>query len=1384
MSLLKRDKIICCIKQKKKLFAAPFFLFFFLFSTNIFATPISWDGGTESWGTAANWTPDQVPVSGDDITVGGFDDQVNISGARAVGNITLSGLGATIALPNGTSLTVDGGATIGGGGDIQLSSSGNATSLIIAGDVTLDNGTDIIFSSTNIQNRITGSVATNRFTINGEITSNAGQIGVNSMLLTVGSTGLIDGKAGATTIDLGAGGTNYNLGMIRQEGGIGSLTITGSSIDNTDGEIQSGFVSDNATINITSSAISGGTLRNLTAGSVMNFSVGTLTNLTLDGVGGGSFKQANTTSNTMSGTITGTNSPTWEMNAVGNSTDLRFADGTTLSGLTITMSNSINNRIFGSVSTDVATFESTTTIEGAGQLLANSGGAILRGLVDANVSSSLTIDPSTAGATNKGTIQASNGGLAILTGGVFTNFEGATNGTVQALAGSRVEVNGSSTINGGVVQTVGTGTLELNSSDISATTITNSATGIIRADSGTTNVIGATTFTNNGILQVNNNTFLAVDTDVINNGTIQINSTGNDTRLRTGASSVTLTGGGMLTLGDSASRLDASTTGNRLVNTNNEINGAGVFGYLDTLDFTNQASGVVDGDDAGGAILVLNPRSVADSFINFGTIKESGSGNTRIDAGNLTNKSTGLIQGVDLNGVSIAGEGGTLNNVTQIATGTLTGTHTITGTYNQNNAAVTVAEGTITNSGTYNQNSTGNATELQLSANLTLTGTGVFNQGTNVANRITRSTGTPTLTNDTNHSITGGGQLGMNLILLDNKGTINSNVSGVTKTVDLAGTSTNTGTMKSSNGATLTITGSTITNTGGTIKAETGSTTAITSSTISGGTLDTDGTGIMTASASTLTSVTNTGEIDVNNGTTTTIATAITNNGNIDLNSAGFATILLFNTNNATLGGTGAVNLGTHSANRLYTTTSGDRIIQESGHTINLAGGNLLFNTANMTNNGNIIVTGTATIDPQADLTIGTTGLLKATGASAVITFGAGSYVNNGIIELENGATATIPVYTGTGGLTADNATISLGANTYGSSGATGAITVQNGGALNLTGSTLYGGSFTADTTSSISVASELILSGDFLPQMTDPADFTFDNPTSGLQMVGGVGVTNGDYANYKKLEVVGQNFGTTSFDPSNYPATPVPNASGYVDWSITNLTIGPGAHVRLVDLYNNATVGGLGDEALYVDTLTIDLTSRFSLNELPFYFNNLVFTGGATPGDIPNIFNLAETNTNNGFQDNNSPLSLLSGLVEFLWTDITVNGNTTASATSASSELAAALNAIGATLVPGVSLLDVSSTATFTGDVTVTFSLDGATLPNGFTGANVFGIDDNGSTILFIATTFNAGENTVTFTVPGFSDIGIGVNPEPATLFLLGSALLGLWPLRKKFLK
>ena len=69
-------------------------------------TEKTWDGGasTNNWGDAANWNPDGVPGSSDDVTLTGANT-INIDVAAQCKTITLNNAGLTLTLLSGNSLT-------------------------------------------------------------------------------------------------------------------------------------------------------------------------------------------------------------------------------------------------------------------------------------------------------------------------------------------------------------------------------------------------------------------------------------------------------------------------------------------------------------------------------------------------------------------------------------------------------------------------------------------------------------------------------------------------------------------------------------------------------------------------------------------------------------------------------------------------------------------------------------------------------------------------------------------------------------------------------------------------------------------------------------------------------------------------------------------------------------------------------------------------------------------------------------------------------------------------------------------------------------------------------------------------------------------------------
>ena len=167
----------------------------------------------------------------------------------------------------------------------------------------------------------------------------------------------------------------------------------------------------------------------------------------------------------------------------------------------------------------------------------------------------------------------------MLLGGTYTNFEGITDGLIQADA-STVQLS-SATVNGGEVEIVGAGTLGLASSSISGGTVTNSATGTIQTTSGTNTLGGMVSNPNGGRIRVLNLMTLTLQSTGTyqNAGELSVEGVANSTVLKVSGGDVSLSGGGTLTLRDSVNNLIQGTTStNRLINVDQTMEGSGNIG--------------------------------------------------------------------------------------------------------------------------------------------------------------------------------------------------------------------------------------------------------------------------------------------------------------------------------------------------------------------------------------------------------------------------------------------------------------------------------------------------------------------------------------------------------------------------------------------------------------------------------------------------------------------------------------------------------------------------------------------------------------------------------------------------------------------------------------
>ncbi|MBI5196177.1 MAG: hypothetical protein HZA10_07635 [Nitrospirae bacterium] len=291
--------------------------------------------------------------------------------------------------------------------------------------------------------------------------------------------------------------------------------------------------------------------------------------------------------------------------------------------------------------------------------------------------------------------------------------------------------------------------------------------------------------------------------------------------------------------------------------------------------------------------------------------------------------------------------------------------------------------GAITNNGTMSLNGSTTYTDLYLNGNSTITGTGILNLSNYANNRITGASGA-VLTNDTNHTIQGSGQLGNNILGITNNGTIIANQStALTINPGSAGV-TNNGIMRA-NGGTLSLYSGTFTN-NNIIEALNGYEVQLNAATIVGGNLNTSGgSKIRNTSAAYLNGITLNGDFLANNGTDTYLyAGAITNNGTMSLNgSTTYTDLYLYG--NSTITGTGILNLSNYANNRI-TGASGAVLTNDTNHTIQ-GSGQLGDNILGITNNGTIIANQS-------------TALLINPGSAGV--------TNNGTFRANSGSTLTV----------------------------------------------------------------------------------------------------------------------------------------------------------------------------------------------------------------------------------------------------------------------------------------------------------------------------------------------------------------------------------------
>ena len=528
---------------------------------------------------------------------------------------------------------------------------------------------------------------------------------------------------------------------------------------------------------------------------------------------------------------------------------------------------------------------------------------------------------------------------------------------------------------------------------------------------------GAVTITTGSLVEFLDNQSFSLNGTINNHGTIFQDGTYYGARLYINSPTVTLNGGGTLLLSDQSDNyIYNSVAGDKLVNTNNIIAGAGQFGENAGLVLDNQAAGLIDATGANNLDINLGA-----AFTNEGTAEGSGSGGLYIQNTTLTN--TGTIAALSDSTVTID----STNMVTNFSGGTLTnGTWESISAGGTNTSTLSIAAGPIfTDAATLvlsgvgsNITAAGTAVETSIT---TITSKGVLeilNGRSATATNVVTNSGTILLS----------GSLSETSITNNPTGLI-SGVSG-TSTLTVAGVLTNKGILQADGGK-LTFANGKLANTG-TVQALAGSTLTVgklvTDTNISGGTL-TGGTWAAIGNGATLA---------LDSGPVTVDAAVVTLSGTGSVFDTGTAGASLESTL-ATVATTGALNiLGGRS---FASTVAGG--LADAGSVV-LGGGTFSASVLDIT--GTFAGTGAITgpVTDNGTLTTGgpATGTLTVTGAIS----------GTGALASTAGDTLTA-----SGGYAVGSVSVAAGSTLNGAGSATGAIAIA--GTLAINGGTLSGGS-------------------------------------------------------------------------------------------------------------------------------------------------------------------------------------------------------------------------------------------------------------------------------------------------------------------------------------
>ncbi|MEO0794284.1 MAG: PEP-CTERM sorting domain-containing protein [Verrucomicrobiota bacterium] len=749
---------------------------------------------------------------------------------------------------------------------------------------------------------------------------------------------------------------------------------------------------------------------------------------------------------------------TINISSTGATSTLRAVGTTpvTLQGGTINLGNIASNRLEGS-STTSGFINIDTLIRGSGTIIDNAGGFDNRGIIQADQSVPLIIDPATGIAMiNSGTLQADNGATLQIISGEIDNG----GGLIRAINGSQVRVINAD-INNGTLEITGNSTAETSIADFVGVDIVNTS-GAIEVSGSTTVTSGSINNPVGSVINIQNGSRLEIDasTTVNNVSDINILSSGTTTTLRaTGSGTVLLQGGGSVLLSNSAAnRIEGDNSLSGFVNVDQTISGSGTI-IDNSGSFENQSVIIANQSTP----LIIDPATGI-PMINSGILRASSGATLRFITGDVTNTGGQIIadDGTRLefsssnitDGTITLGAGVTMDTSTSTFAGVsiansttstieVTGNTEITGgslltpagsAINIENGSRLRLDGTtaFNNGGTINLSSTGVTTTLQATGNspVMLQGGGTINLTSSAANRIEGQNSSAGFVN-VDHLIRGSGTIIDNAGSFENQAIIRADqVTPLIIDPDNTQAMVNSGMLQSTNGATLRLINGTIENAGGQILADTGSNLEASGIDINNGNLTLSANSKLTSSSSIFTGVTlansATGIIDITGNTNIVggsftnpaggvvniefgdalridASTNFVNGGDIFLNSNGTTTALQSTgTGAVTFQGGGNIFLSDSAGNRIEGTAASngfinvDNVISGAGTIVDNSGTfvNQHIIDANLSNR--------LIIDPSTGNAFVNTGTLRASNGGILRLINGDLTNSTGLIDIQN----------------------------------------------------------------------------------------------------------------------------------------------------------------------------------------------------------------------------------------------------------------------------------------------------------------------------------------------------------------------------------------------